>query len=109
MFKAKDSKIGLLCLYILGFMGCSQADERLIETPASMQQDFISIESRSCNRITAILPGRGRYDGISLAYLPKIKQWQLKFEHVPYRNEKPSPIGLLSLEEIADIASKSPG
>jgi len=105
MMKIRPSRIAVIVLFILGTIGCSQSHETPTELPISAQQDFISIESRSCDRITAILPGRGRYDGISLEFVSEIKAWTLKFEHVPYRNERPSPIGLLTLEEIAEISS----
>lgn len=81
-----------------------------IETQPEQQNDFsqitsIEVESRTCDRITAILPNRGRYDGISLKRGDKFGvEWLLSFKHVAYRNEKPSGIGLLTLDDVAKIA-----
>lgn len=103
--KRKRLKIGLLCILLMGSSGCFQNNETSTQNSLVAQQDTLSIESRSCNRITAILPDKGRYDGISMEYINEIKRWKLKFEHIPYRNEHPSPIGLLTMTEIAEITS----
>lgn len=105
MTMIKNTNIALGCVLLSGLMGCVPTSSEALEKSSTASQNNISIESRNCDRITAILPDRGRYDGISLRFMPKMGAWRLKFEHVPYRNEKPSPIGLLSLEEVAEITS----
>lgn len=96
----------LVSISVLCTLAISCADKETIvekEKPTS-SSDVISIESRSCDRITAILPGRGRYDGISLMFdRESEKLWSLSFDHVTHRNEKPSEIGLLTLNEIVQI------
>lgn len=105
MLNLQYLKLASIFVFCTLAIGCADKATSTEKERLSVSSDVISIENRNCNRITAILPGRGRYDGISLMFdRESEKLWSLSFDHVSHRNEKPSEIGLLTLDEIVQIS-----
>lgn len=106
MTKFSFSNFLIFALIVASLVGCKETSVVKPEELNPKPKEVLSIESQTCSHIVAVLPDRGRYDGVSLGFYDDFnhERWEMRFTHVSETNETFSDIGLLSLDEIAKIA-----